>query len=146
MIKTRYIYITFFRSTIQVSILYVYGHHSFWIFHIDGLVQEKRHSSALAMELRLSCTKPSIWIYQMFIARDRARNSSIMVKLFPAFVSCQWRVMKGQPSGKVVVKCWPNNCLLAAAVSKTLDRKALSLFRATYIKTKIPYFENVTYF
>ena len=27
--------------------------------HIDGLVQEKRNSSALAMELRLSCTNPS---------------------------------------------------------------------------------------
>ena len=28
--------------------------------HIDGLVQERRDSSALAMELRLSCTKPSL--------------------------------------------------------------------------------------
>ena len=29
--------------------------------HIDGLVQEKRNSKALAMELRLSCTNPSIY-------------------------------------------------------------------------------------
>ena len=29
--------------------------------YIDGLVQERRNSSALIMELRLSCTKPSIW-------------------------------------------------------------------------------------
>ena len=28
---------------------------------IDGLVQERHISSALAMELRLSCTNPSIW-------------------------------------------------------------------------------------
>ena len=28
--------------------------------YIDGLVQERRNSSALAMELRLSCTNPSI--------------------------------------------------------------------------------------
>ena len=28
--------------------------------HIDGLVQERRNSSALALELRLSCTNPSI--------------------------------------------------------------------------------------
>ena len=28
--------------------------------HIDGLVQERRKSSALAMELRLSCTNPSV--------------------------------------------------------------------------------------
>ena len=27
---------------------------------IDGLVQERHNSSALAMELRLSCTNPSI--------------------------------------------------------------------------------------
>ena len=29
--------------------------------NIDGLVQERRNSSVLAMELRLSCTNPSIW-------------------------------------------------------------------------------------
>ena len=28
--------------------------------HFDGLVQERRNSSVLAMELRLSCTNPSI--------------------------------------------------------------------------------------
>ena len=31
--------------------------------HLDGLVQERRNSSALAMELRLPCTNPSIWYY-----------------------------------------------------------------------------------
>ena len=29
--------------------------------HIDGLVQERRNSSVLAMELRISCINPSIW-------------------------------------------------------------------------------------
>ena len=29
--------------------------------YIDGLMQERRNSSALAMELRLSCTNPWIW-------------------------------------------------------------------------------------
>ena len=39
-----------------------------WILHyrykdkIDGLVQERRNSSALAMELRLSCINPSKWL------------------------------------------------------------------------------------
>ena len=28
---------------------------------IHGLVQERRNSSALAIELRLSCTNPSTW-------------------------------------------------------------------------------------
>ena len=36
-----------------ISYLYVY---------IDGLVQKRRNSSALAMELRLSCTNPLIYI------------------------------------------------------------------------------------
>ena len=30
-------------------------------FHIDGLVQERRNSIANALELRLSCTNPSMW-------------------------------------------------------------------------------------
>ena len=30
-------------------------------FHIDGLAQERRSSSALAKELRLSCINPSIY-------------------------------------------------------------------------------------
>ena len=32
-----------------------------YIYHFDGLVQERCNSSALAMELRLSCNNPSIW-------------------------------------------------------------------------------------
>ena len=31
--------------------------------HIDGLVQERRNSIAYALELRLSCTNPSIWCH-----------------------------------------------------------------------------------
>ena len=30
--------------------------------HIDGLVQERRNSIANALELRLSCTNPWIWV------------------------------------------------------------------------------------
>ena len=30
------------------------------LLDVDGLVQERRNSSALAMELRLSCTNPSM--------------------------------------------------------------------------------------
>ena len=38
--------------------------------YINGLVQERRNSSALAMELRLSCTNPSI-----YSAKNKARPS-----------------------------------------------------------------------
>ena len=33
------------------------------LLHIDGLVQESRNSSVLAMELRLSCINPSLYSY-----------------------------------------------------------------------------------
>ena len=43
--------------------------------HIDGLVQERRNSSALAMELRLACTNPSIYasVNQSSIGSDKAK-------------------------------------------------------------------------
>ena len=37
--------------------------------HIDGLVQEGRNSNANALELRLSCIKPS-WTFQIFAFSD----------------------------------------------------------------------------
>ena len=38
----------------------------FFVKHIDGLVQERRNSSALAIELRLSCTNPLIYECKIF--------------------------------------------------------------------------------
>ena len=35
--------------------------------HLAGLVQERRNSSALAMELRLPCNKPSISLRAFFM-------------------------------------------------------------------------------
>ena len=37
-----------------------------WCLHIDKLVQERRNSSALSMELHLSCTNPSICSEQYY--------------------------------------------------------------------------------
>ena len=34
---------------------------------VDGLMQERRNSSALAMELRLSCTDPSKYLISLSI-------------------------------------------------------------------------------
>ena len=50
---------------------------------IDGLVQERRNSSALAMELRLSCTNPSTWKRFLPIrwGDGRADNAGIDVYL-----------------------------------------------------------------
>ena len=45
----------------------LFSHLWWWVYwcHIDGLVQEKRNSSALSMEFRLSCTNPSIWRHRI---------------------------------------------------------------------------------
>ena len=39
--------------------------------YIDRLMQERRNSSALAMELRLSCTNPFIWYMNWFQLNGR---------------------------------------------------------------------------
>ena len=45
--------------------------------YFDGLVQERRNSSALAMELRLSCTDPSIWWENWgWFGNDKARTQT----------------------------------------------------------------------
>ena len=45
-------------------------------YNIDGLVQERRNSSALALEVRLSCTNPSIWPWSCcYQLRHCSRNS-----------------------------------------------------------------------
>ena len=41
--------------------------------HMDGLVQEKRNSGVLAMELRPSCTNPSIY----YLIGDRLRPTTV---------------------------------------------------------------------
>ena len=50
--------------------------------YIDGLVQERRNSSALAMELCLSCTNPSIWKLQFM--HEVVRTSS----------KCRWGIYR----------------------------------------------------
>ena len=42
----------------NTSLVYLSCHASDTYLNIDGLVQERRNSSALAVELRLSCTNP----------------------------------------------------------------------------------------
>ena len=51
------------------------------IFHIDGLVQERRNSIANALELRLSCPNPSIWnlAYDIYLSTHRGLVKHICV-------------------------------------------------------------------
>ena len=45
-----------------------------WIPHFDGLLQERHNSCALAMELCLSCTNPSIWWPMQFCKQIRTEQ------------------------------------------------------------------------
>ena len=49
--------------------------------YIDGLVQERRNSSVLAMELRLSCTNPSICSVECV-----SKNNSILSIIFLCYM------------------------------------------------------------
>ena len=46
-------------------------------WYIDGLVQERRNSSALAMELCLSCINSSIW--WMMVSDDNDDDDNMMM-------------------------------------------------------------------
>ena len=71
------------KNKIMFSLILLQEDYSHY-FSIDGLVQERRNSSALAMELRLSCTYPSIWSPEHGRKLQRRRAS-------PASVSTRWR-------------------------------------------------------
>ena len=60
--------------------------------YIEGLVQERRNSSALAMELRLSCTNPSTWP-----SRYGTRSSQLVLNI------CTNHPSQGR---KVMVQTW----------------------------------------
>ena len=49
-------------------------------WYIDGLVQERRNSSALAMELHLSCTNSSTW-YIDGLVQERRNSSALAMEL-----------------------------------------------------------------
>ena len=58
----------------------------FRIHHIKGLVQDCSNSSALAMELLQSCTKPLIWS----VSTLHKRIDYIKMYFHSCWVSCRW--------------------------------------------------------
>ena len=66
--------------------------------HINGLMQQRQNSSALAMELCLSYTNPSIYVWVH--VRHRGFNSSLPWTKWPPFRRrhfqihfCEWKVL-----------------------------------------------------
>ena len=58
--------------------------HALWFYEVDGLVQERRNSISNALELCLSCTKPSKWKHflhtdfhvSLMVARTTCRTNT----------------------------------------------------------------------
>ena len=94
---------------------------SFGIYQIDGLVQERRNSIANALELRLSCTNPSIWYYQaehddvmtwkhMWFPSYKATNAK---RYFLVVVSLniEWSVDLSVIWNAMMLMCHPSNAI-----------------------------------
>ena len=102
------------------------------ISHVDVLVQERRNSSALAMELRLSCTNPSIW-YQWLNAKT---DLSTLIIISYAIICtrsqqrCFFVFYPGAPKKKLANlsfmakphQCTSQGCNFATAYQKDLER------------------------
>ena len=55
--------------------------------HTDGLVQERRNSSALGMEFRLSCTNPSIYRPGTFMYALSYLSTFYEIRHQPAYIN-----------------------------------------------------------
>ena len=78
-----------------------------WVkgFHdIDGLVQERRNSSVLVVELRLSCTKPSI-SYMAHLAMTLQWNGHHLMT-FTIYVLSDLAGGDGRPWGEQISERW----------------------------------------
>ena len=54
--------------------------------HFDGLMQKRRNSSALAMELRLFCIKPSIFVFPKVSSSRQDKLKHVFIMLFLCIV------------------------------------------------------------
>ena len=103
----------------------------FNIYHINGLVQERRNSIANALELRLSCTYPSIWCICTCTVTERRRNKKGLLHnkwaQNPIFCICfqtTWNIQKFS-HGPVDVQCY----LSSGSCKKNSDLHTLQRLR-----------------
>ena len=92
-----------FWQTSPYLILLVQDRQWSWWLQVSGLVQERRNSSALAMELRLSCTNPSMYNVGCVLCSKRLKFPyNTLDSLYPgdAYI-CHWN-----KSSSVHVLAW----------------------------------------
>ena len=80
--------------------------------YVDGLIQERRNSIAKAMELHLSCTNPSIWLYGGLLLYMCESNGSLLAKimtyhlLFTIPFPEKIRIIDNWPPRNNLQMCW----------------------------------------
>ena len=79
----------------------------FGCHHVDGLVQERRNSSVLAMKLHLSCTNPSMWTLTIEWCPEEA--PFISFKCVPYLILSWWWLN---------ILCIRIHCLLTLEIRK----------------------------
>ena len=78
------VHVCWFLNQLYHSCEYILWIHWFSILYFDGLVQQRRNSIANALELRLSCTNPSIcgiWCYQGLVTHGYESTRSLLVQI-----------------------------------------------------------------
>ena len=68
------------------------------VVHIEGLVQQKRNSSALAIDLRLSCSHPSLCLMLQLI---NVSYHYIVSSVFSAEMAPLRKILRDDESGHV---------------------------------------------
>ena len=77
-----------------------YGYIYIYNVHIDRLVQERRDTIANALELRLSCTNPSIWTPRNVLTPDGVIHGSTLAQVMGPVQISEWMMTCRQQSYK----------------------------------------------
>ena len=90
---------------------------------MDGLMQERRNSIANALELRLSCTNPSIFtlndsfflsLLHKILWMLEYLYQTVIVALFSACYSCFLYIILVSP--QILMSCWTHLCTCAWSI------------------------------
>ena len=108
------------------------------LFHVNALVLEEHNSSALAMEIPLSCNKTLHWYVDMIPRRWYSHQSWFSITLRARFMGPTWAHLG--PTGPRWAPCWPHeHCYLGILSPKNLSTiNLIQIWSITEIPLMIP--------
>ena len=108
--------------------------------HIDGLVQERRNSSALAMELRLSCINPLTWVLWhlkspaisllvQLLVQANIKGNTKGPHYWPIVRGIHWSLVDSPHNGPVMWKAFPcHDGIMPYSLSSIYQKYIISAF------------------